>query len=448
MSTTSSIMNTALMSMQTYQSAIGVTSENIAKSDADGYSRKSVRITGTQETEAVRAVSTFAQKNVVKSSTELGFLEKESSYLAAVEALFDESEGSGLNEALSDFWNSWQDLANNPSGATERSVLVSNSSVLAGQLNDLAAGLEATREAIDGDIASAVLEINQITSQIAELNQTLFEYQASGRSTDSINDSLDYLTGQLAALVDINYHTDADGRICIQLADGKPLVEGGTSWSLETSLNTGTGLFDVAWNDGYGTTTVVNDTNTGGVVGGCLAVRDQYIPGYLDELDEITSTLITEVNNLLTAGYDQSGQPGVTLFTGTGAGDVAVNTNVVDDPSLIAAAGSADSAPGDGSVALAVAELQTTSLMNGGTTTLDEFYSALVSQVGQDTKSAESGYEQQSSLDEFYRNFRESISGVSLDEEYANLVIYQQAYEASARVITLLQELLETAINM
>ena len=448
MSTISAILYTALMGMQTCQGAIDITSENIAKSDADGYSRKSVRITGIQGAEAVRAVSRFAQKNVVKSSTELGFLEKESSYLTAVEALFDESEGSGLNEALSDFWNSWQDLANNPSGATERSVLVSNSSVLAGQLNDLAAGLEATREAIDEDIASAVSEINQITGQIAELNQTLFEYQASGRSTDSINDSLDYLTGQLAALVDINYYTDSDGQVCIQLANGKPLVEGQNTWSLETSLNTSTGLFDIEWNDGYGTSTAVNDTITGGVLGGCLAVRDKYIPAYLDDLDELASTLITEVNNLLTSGYDLNGQPGVDLFTGTGARDIAVNSNVVDDPSLIAAAGTADSAPGDGSVALAVAELQTTSLMNGGTTTLDEFYSALVSQVGQDTKSAESGYEQQSSLDEFYRNFRESISGVSLDEEYANLVIYQQAYEASARVITLLQELLETAINM
>ena len=362
--------------------------------------------------------------------------------------MFDESEGSGINEYLSEFWNSWEDLAANPSGDVERATLVNNAATLADRLNQLAAGLEDMRQEIDVEIAAAVEEVNQITSQISEMNSKLVQYRASGRNTDSIEDSLDYLAEQLSTLVDVTTYENSDGQLCAQLAGGQPLVQGDASWSLETSVDSSTGLFDVLWNDGSGAATSVQDSITGGVLGGCLAVRDEYIPAYQEDLDELASTLITEVNDLLTAGYDLNGDPGTELFTGSGAGDIAVSQAILDDPSLIAAADAADSAPGDGSVALAVAALRDEALMSGGSSTLDGFYSALVSQVGSDRQNVESDYELRSDLDDFYHNYRESIAGVSLDEESANLLLYQQAYEASARVITVLQEIMETTISM
>ena len=458
---TTSIINSSVSGLMAYQFAISVTSNNISNVDTEGYSRQTVSIqdasqsgsdvsslSGVQVTEAVRVSNQFTVRNVIESASSLAGAEAESEYLAYVEALFDESDVSGVNDALSEFWSAWQDLSNNPSGDSERTLLVSGASDLADELNLMVEELEDIQHEIDGEVTTSVEEVNQLTSRIAELNEKIVQYQASGQSTNSLEDSLDSLTEELAALVNIEYYENSDGQICIQLEDGHPLVLGGASWELSTETNSTTGLKDVVWDDGSGSTTVVNDSLTGGTLGGCLSVRDEYIPSYLSDLNDLASTLITEVNALLQTGYDISGTAGTAMFTGTDAGDIAVDQAFIDDPGLIAAAATADSAPGDGSIAEAVAELQYDNLMNGGTTTLDEFYSSLVTRVGLDTEEAESDYDQQSSLNEFYQNYRDSVSGVSLDEESANLIIYQQAYEACAQCITVMREMLETLMDM
>ena len=461
MSTMSSIMQIASSGLAAYQGAIGITNTNIANADSDGYCRQIVSIKNgvttsaagslvvtDMDVDATRAADAFVLEQVMESSTDLGRLETENTYMSVIEALFDESEGAGLNEALSEFWSGWQDLANDPSGDAERSVLAANAEDLAAQIGDLYADLQEVQQDIDEELASAVDEVNQITKQIAALerkNGPVRGFRAEHRHLGGFPGP----AGRTDRRPDGHQHVHQRQRPALRSVGGRQAPgDGTTAYSLSTSINTATGLFDVVWEDGHGNSHDVTDTITGGVIGGCLEARDEYIPEYLDALDELASTLITEVNALLTSGYDLDGNAGEALFTGTDAGDIGVNQNIVDDPSLIAAAVTADSAPGDGSIALAVAELQNANLMNGGTATIDDFHGALVSLVGTDVSNITSDYEQQEALDEFYHNLRDAISGVSTDEESANLVLYQQGYEASAKVITVLRELMETLIDM
>jgi len=221
-----------------------------------------------------------------------------------------------------------------------------------------------------------------------------------------------------------------------------------TTWSLSTEINSTTGLQDVIWVDSDGNSYVITDDISGGKLGGCLEIRDERIPAWQDQLDELAAALMNEVNALQTGGYDINGGSGVAFFTGTGASDMAVNTDILDDPGTIAASSSADGAPGDGSNASAIAELQNRLLFDSGTSNFSDFYATLVSEVGTAIQSAQAGYESRRDMVEFCTNQRESVSGVSLDEETAKLIVYQNAYEAAAKVISVLDELMETILDM
>lgn len=453
MSSISGIMNSALSALTTQQAAINVTNTNIANADTDGYSRQQVVIEsteygGVQASDAKRVYDTYLFKQIISETQELGKWQAEEKYFESVEAVFDESEGSGLSEAMGEFWNAWQALVNDPSDSTERSTLASYAETLTETFNGMSSDLSDIQEGIDGDVIETVDSINNIVQQITDVNQTIAQAAAAGLNTNTYQDGLDSLVAELSSLINISTYENGNGQICIQTANGNPLVEGTSTWSLSTETNATTGLKNVTWVDSDGNGYVITDDITGGQLAGCLEVRDVLIPEWQDQLDELAVALMNEVNALQTNGYDINGNSGVAFFTGTGAADITVNKDILDDPGTIAAASSTDGAPGDGSNASAIAELQNSLLFDSGTSTFSDFYAALVSDVGTAAQSAQNNYESQADMVEFCTNQRESVSGVSLDEEMAKLVIYQNAYEAAAKVMTVLDELMETIIGM
>ncbi len=462
MSTLSSIMNTSMSALQTQQAAIDVTSTNIANANTDGYCRQAVVIetnggcstsyailsSGVKATDVERIHDEFLTRQLISEYEELGYCETRSKYLESVEAVLIESEDYGLNKALSEFWNGWQAVADDPSDSTARSVLASDAKILAETFNGLSSDLRETQKGIDEDLKTTVDEINRLVQEIAGLNQKILQAQASGRNANTYQDSLDSLVLELSKRVDITTYENDNNQTCVQLANGKPLVEGTSTWSLSTRTNASTGLKDVTWVDESGDSTVISGDIAGGELGGMLEVRDKVIPGYQEKLNGLASTLIEQVNALQTSGYDLYGNTGLAFFTGTSAADMEVSASILDDPGTIAAAADADSVPGGGTNAAAIADLQNSFLMNDGTSTFGDFYEALISELGAAVESAESEYRNQEEVVQQYENYRDSVSGVSMDEENANLVLYQNAYEAAAKVISVLDELWEALLDM
>ena len=170
------------------------------------------------------------------------------------------------------------------------------------------------------------------------------------------------------------------------------------------------------------------------------------IENYKTSLDNLASSMITEVNNLHTGGFDLNSVAGVNFFTGSLASDISVNPVIAGDVNLIAASGTG--APGDNSNAIAIANLQNSLLMSGGTSTYDDFYNSLVSDVGIAVRSAQVNYDHQTAMVSSLDNYRESIAGVSLDEEMVNLVKFQHAYDAAAKLISAVDEMMDTVMNM
>ena len=461
MSSVYGIFNSALSALYTYTSAIDVISTNIGNVETPGYSRQQAVIqatapintingvigTGVEVANVQRIYNAFLVTQMRMANQDMGKWSAQQDSLNSIEQVFSNSSDSGLSSTMAAFWNSWQNLVNNPSGSTERFLLTNSADNLAKSFNNMSSQLDSIQKGIDKSVGENVAAVNSLIQRIADVNLDIKMTATAGQNTNSSKDELDLQVAKLAELININAYTNSNGQISIQMSNGKPLLEGTSTWFLSTQTNVTTGLKDITWPDSS-TALVVNDDITGGKLGGYLAVRDTMITEYQDQLDTLAQTIIDEVNTLHENGYDIYGNEGGAFFDGANATDIAVNGDILDDPGLIAAARSTAEAPGNGSNAAAIAELQNNLFMHSGTATFSSYYSALVSKVGATVQTTDAGYSYQSNAMQAWKNQRDSYSGVSMDEEQTKLILYQNAYTASAKLISILDEMMKTLINL
>jgi flagellar hook-associated protein 1 FlgK len=455
------VLSTGTSALLTQQRAINVTGNNIANVNTPGYSRQRLNLEtstptqtglglmsfGVTSTGVERIYDRFLGAQLNDESANLGRWEAQKGMLDRVEVVFDESGGYGLNQALSDFWNSWQDLSLNPEGRTERSVAAAASQGLADAIRQKYSDLEQVQKDIDTAVKDGVENVNRLTAQIADLNQKISRTEIGGTNANDYRDSRDLVLKQLSELVDIKSFEDADGQVVVSVAGGRPLVESGNTWQLSTQSNAD-GHTDILWPDANGGSVNLSAEITGGKIGGWLQTRDVKIASYQDQLDALAQGLIGEVNSLHAAGYGLDGTTGTDLFTGTGAADLALNADILDDPNLIAASATAAGVPGNADQAIAINALRTGLTMNGGTATFDTAVNTLVGQVGYDVQTAKANESHQADMMTYLENYRESVSGVSLDEEMVNLVKFEAAYNAAAKMVSMADEMLDSLMNM
>ncbi len=467
MSNINGILNMGSRALLAQQMAIEVTGHNIANVNTPGYSRQRVNMetnepvssfgTGVKATEIQRIYDQFLGDQINNESQNLGRWEAQKGALERVEMVFDESSGYGLNQAMSEFWNAWQDLANNPSGHTERVTLLAKSETLATTFNMTYSDLKQIQNDMDAGIKGTIKKINLAAEQIVNLNQKIPQAELNNQSANDYRDERDLLLKDLSSMIDISSFEDDEGKVTVLVGNGKPLVENVNSWSLSTETN-GSDLQDIVWNDGNGNSVNITDNISGGKLKGWLEVRDVTVPDYLNRLDALAGSIIKEANDFHEDGFGLNDSTGNEFFTGTSASDIAVHQDIIDDVNNIAAAGSLAGVPGDNSNAITIANLQngldhddivvdaTTYIIDGET--FDDFYNSLVSDVGSSVQKATINFDHQSAMADQLDNYRESVSGVSLDEEMVNLVKFQHAYEAAAKLISTVDEMLETVISM
>ena len=442
------------------QKAIDITGNNIANVNTEGYSRQRLNLvqnspirvngatmsTGVQAEQRIqRFYDQFLNAQLNDENQSLGRWEARKNTLEKAEMLFDEVSGYGLNAAMSDYWNAWQDVVNNPSGHVERVSLVNAGEYMATTFKNLRASLTDLQDDINTSVTRRVEEINAIASQIAEMNLKISQVEVNGYAANDFRDQRENLAFELSKIIDVESFEDGDGNLTVMVAGGKPLVERSSTWTLSTTDNAG--MQDVFWTASNGTTTNITTRIDDGELKGFIETRDTTIAGYIGDLDDLASTIINEVNTLHSAGYGLDGSQN-DFFTGSDASDMAVNSAVSTDPNLVAAASSNTALPGDNSTAVAIAGLQNSLLMSGNGATFNDFYTSLIGTVGNDVKSADFNHDHQTTMINHLEERRQDIAGVSLDEEMVNLVQYQHAYNAAAKLITTTDELMDTLLSL
>jgi flagellar hook-associated protein 1 FlgK len=361
--------------------------------------------------------------------------------------IFNEANGSGLNEAMSEFWNAWQSLTNDPDGTTERQVLITVSQVLATTFNQLNSDLSQVRQDLDLVAQGTVADINRLSEQLVDLNARIISSEAGSLSANDYRDQRELVLSELAEMIDISSFEDANGAVSVSVANGRPLVIASQNYQLSTETNA-EGLEEVVWVDDDGNTININTEISGGKLKGLLEVRDVIISNYLTRLDTLAGTIMTDVNLQHQSGFDLNGAGGEVFFIGTGtAADLEVNPNIVGDTDLIAAAADAATVPGDSRNAVEIATLQY-ELNMGGTQSYNDYYGSIVRDVGNEVLKSDAYYNHQSDMMVQLENQREAVSGVSLDEEMINLIKFQNAYTAAAKMITTADEMMQTVLQM
>jgi flagellar hook-associated protein 1 FlgK len=416
MSDINGIMSMAGQALITQQQAISVTSHNIANVNTPGYSRQKLVMStnipldsaigpmgsGVSADAIERIYDRFINARINNESQELGRWDAQKKAVETLEMIFNETYGSGLNEAMSEFWNAWQALTNNPAGSAERQVLVTRGQILTSTFNKLDSDLTHSQQELDLAIAATVTDVNRLSAQLADLNQKIVASETGTQNANDYRDQRDLVLKELSELIDLNAFEDANGNVSVLNASGRPLVSGTASWQLSTELNVVSGLQDVVWLDNDGNSVNISNDISGGKLKGWLETRDVLIPGFLNRLDALAQTLVTEVNNLHQTGFDLNGIAGEVFFDGTGtAADIEVNANIVGVPGLIAASFDPlpfPSAPGDNRNAVEIAKLQHQLLMSGNTATFNDYYSSLVRDVGNEVLKSDSYYTIQSEM--------------------------------------------------
>ncbi|MFO7985609.1 MAG: flagellar hook-associated protein FlgK [Desulfatiglandaceae bacterium] len=439
------------------QEALNVTAHNIANVNTEGYSRQRVVTettapittgagqvgTGVTVSGVERVYDRHLAQQISDENETFGRWEAEKNGLDRAEVVLNEASGYGLNQAMSDFWDAWQDLVNNPSGAAEREMVAWSGENLALNFERIHNDLSQIQNDMNSYVSQTVDGINFKAEQIAAINEKIVKIETSEGSANDLRDKRDVWVNELAKMIDITYHEEGNGSYTIKLGDDRSLVEGATSNALATDTN-GSGFEDVVWEDDNADVPISD-----GKLKGYMEVRDAAIPGYKDDLEELSEEIKDAVNDIHQDGYGLDGTPGEDFFTGSLAGnDFAISSTISEDVTKIAASGTELGVPGDNQNAIEIAELQNALKMNSDTATFDDFYNGVVSGVGVDVQQAYSSYSHQEAMVNYLDDYREAVSGVSLDEEMVNMLQFEAAYQAAARTISSVDKMLETLMTI
>jgi flagellar hook-associated protein 1 len=454
--TLSSALNIAVGAMLADQAALDTTSNNIANANTPGYSRQTVNFEETPPVEyggqlfgtGVEIGQITSQRNnVLQMSLDQATQQqgKYDSYLTSmqqVQTLFNETSGTGLQSSITAFFNSLQQLSTDPSNTSLRQAVLSAAQNMAQDFNSTSSSLTSLQQNVDQSMPQAVSQVNSLASQIAQLNSEVSAAESTGQNAGSLVDQRNQLISQVSGIIDVSQVDAGNGNVTLTTTSGAALVVGNKSFQLTTQANPTTGFQDI-----YSMGKDITSTITGGSLGGTLQVRDSTIPSMLSSLDSLASSLENSFNSVNKAGTDLNGNPGGNFFVpppAGGAGAAATMSVALTDPSQIAA--SLDGSTGGNANVNAMLALQNQGIVNGQTPI--NAYSNLVFQVGNDVASAQSEEQGVTATVQQLQNQIGSISGVSINEEAANLVQYQQAYQAAAQIASVISNLTSTAIDM
>ncbi len=440
--------------LETNQKALDVTGHNIANANTPGYSRQIPQlITGYPQTvvgagqmgsgvmvSSINRVQDYfltAQMRTVNG--ESGYWTKQSITLEEIEVILDEISQAGIAASQDDFWQAVTDVIDSPENTAARRTFVERAETLATGVRTRFQQLKDLQANLDFEVKAKVQRINQLAQEVATLNEEIVTVTAKNNQPNDLLDRRDNLINELARYSNVWVNYAQNGNVFVSIS-GHSLVDGFHSHALKTVSNPlNNGYSDVVWENTGATIRV-----TTGELFGLLDARDRVINEYMQGLDDFASDFIAAVNLQHQAGFDAYGNPGQALFTGSGALDMAVNPGLIADTGLVAAS-AAPGGVGDSDNARAILALRDLDIVQG--TTPSDFYASLIGELGIAAAEANSMLDSRSLLRDQIVNRRESISGVSLDEEMLNLIRFQRGYEAAARLIATVDEMLDHLIN-
>ncbi|MCM3628107.1 flagellar hook-associated protein FlgK [Paenibacillus glycanilyticus] len=504
-------LETAKRSIFTTQTALNTTGHNISNANTVGYSRQRVNFTAARPIEAygyshstaagqlgtgveassiTRVRDKFLDSQFYSEYKWLGNYTVQGDTLEKLEAIVNEPSDTGLQTVISNFWNSWSDISKTPESSDGRAVLVEQTKAMMDAFNYTYKQLTDLKSDLSENAQINLDNLKSISSTIASLNGQIQRIEGIGDDANDLRDQRDALVDELSGLANVKVSDLSDG---YTITMGNMTLVAGDSAEGSQGLT----LDDM-------TTAIESGDLDNGAIYGTIQSRDKYVQGYMEQLDQMANTIangemevtipkgsvlpegtvlngvtytganrtLTEdltvtvqgLNGLHQLGYTMNGEQGEPLFTDANgntdnltAANIQLNPKIAADPTLLAtsmkvtinADGTETIVAGNNSMAVLMSQARDTKFSFDATdkNTINGFFRSVVGQLGVQSQEMQRLQSNQKAIVEQVDSRRMSVSGVSLDEEMSDLVKFQHAYNASARVMTVIDETLDRIIN-
>lgn len=473
----------AKRSLFSHQAALTTTGHNVANANTTGYSRQVVKLVAARPMEAVgmmrstvpgqsgqgvefseikRVREQFLDKQYHNESKSLGQWSVRNDTLEKLETIINEPSDTGIRQVIDNFFNSWQELSKQPDNLETRAVVKESALALSDAFNHTARQLKDLSSDLTDNIAVKTTEVSSLLDQVRNLNNEIFRIEGLGNDANDLRDQRDVLVDELSKVINITVQEE-DAGYTIRMGNVE-LLRGNT---ITTPFTLDLVNSNFA-SDGTG------QLNSGELFG-LKYSRDKLVTEYQGQLDALLTTIVTNVNAAHKEGYTlkQPVEKGGDIFVYAASTEnpplsfserVRVSSNITDNVENIAASGRTyvdengvtRVVKGNNENALRLADVRNQKytfdsagvgkiILNGGT--FDEFLRAVVGEIGVQAQEANRQVTNQQILVDQVDSRRQSVSGVSLDEEMANMIKYQHAYNAAARALTTYDQMLDKVIN-
>lgn len=474
--------------MSASKKSMATTSHNIANANDDNFSRQRVTTetnipvaegdyvvgTGTNIREIKRVHNKLVEKKLNQSISKHQYDDERTNQLMSVEEIFNEINSDGMNKVLNRFFNSFRELANQPDNEVVRTMVRDNARLVVEDFKRIDSSITGVKSNIDKKIATTVEEMNQAAENIAKLNKEIIRLENMGGETGDLRDQRDKAVRLIAEFAAINTYEDEKGQYVVNIAGVGSLVAGGAVNRLKAGMVQGDrgnirdkeGEMEVYFESN--TNMKVSKNLRGGALKGMFDTRNSEIVELRSQIDNLAYGLAQATNAIhrrgfvnAEVGFDQQGNPvakngqkvsGIDFFKlpltiDRAAEYLEISDEVQNDLNNITTALSPNS-PGDNRIAIAISKLQHEKILGEGQETFEESYLKSVGTIGLKTAKSKIDTEQSAGILSQAKSIKQRISGVSIDEETANLVRYQQSYDASARVLRAADEMFDSVLGM
>ncbi|HKK70098.1 MAG TPA: flagellar hook-associated protein FlgK [Candidatus Krumholzibacteria bacterium] len=451
-----SALDVAVSGMFVSQMATQVINHNIANANTPGYSRQFLRI-GSQDPLQVtygsigrgatslgveRAQNDFLQQQLVDQSALLGDYTAMDGTLRSVEEVLGGLDNDRIRTAMGEFFEAWQGLSLDTNSDGAREAVVGATANLARQFNQIDSSLAQIERDTRDTFEAYVTDVNAMLNRVADLNGRIVAESAGGHRPNDLMDQRQQVLDALAETTRFTTNERGDGSVDVMI-EGRAVVTRShvNELRVQESTTADGGRVQEAVFGGKNPVVVPFQA---GALAGYQRMSNDMVPGIRAQLDELASEIIRRVNDLHESGVTAEGV-GVSLFNGNSAATMSINEAVANNNRLVAAG--RDGTPGDNTLAKDIANLGAT-VVDGHDRSLDDMYFTFIGGVANDRGLYDSLLSGQQGIVESARTRLEAEKGVNIDEELANLVIYQRSYEANARVVRAVDEMLATLVGI
>jgi flagellar hook-associated protein 1 FlgK len=491
-------------SLFSHQAALTTTGHNISNSNTKGYTRQTVNLVAARPLEAVGLMRTtvagqsgqgvefssitriregYLDAQFMNENKSLGQWTIRSDALEKLEKIVNEPSDTGIRQTIEGFWNAWQELTKYPDSRTNRVLVKERTIALTDSLNSTAVKLNELASDLTENIKVRAQQMDTILGGVAKLNEEIYRVEGLGNDANDLRDQRDLLVDELSGYINVTIIEDTRG---YNISMGSTALVTGNSKDVEMTQS--------FLESSFGT----NLQN--GEVAGMIFSRDQLVTSYKEDLNAMvrsivqgeveitlpantilpsgvtvtdangtefsgtltsdTTVVVNGLNGLHQLGYtlnDTPGQPFFQITAGKEAETIKMNPDILDNVFLIAAsnrtfvdeAGNTKVVKGSNEMALLIAGLKNKKFeyKEGQSGTVDDYFRSIIGELGVQGQEAHRQLENQKALVEHVESRRQSVSGVSMDEEMTNMIKFQHAYNAAARAMTTCDEILDKVIN-